>query len=240
MAEQLRVALVDDELVARRRLARLVEAQHDVELVGSYASARELLAALPTLQADVVLLDIQMPELTGLEASALIDAQGGPYVIFVTAHSEHALEAFERGALDYLLKPLDEVRLGRALARVRRARGGAVAAPTSAPERLALSTHRGVLMLDPASIDHAAYDGQLVTLRVGDRDLVCDWSLAELEARVPDAALLRVHRRYLLNLRAVDRLEPLADGGYIAHTKAGAQVPIARQAARALRRRLDL
>lgn len=240
MAERLRVALVDDELLARKRLSRLVEAMPEAELVGVFASARELLSALPALGCDVVLLDIHMPELDGLAASSLLDAQGGPYVVFVTAHSEHALQAFEHGALDYLLKPVDEARLARALGRVRRGASASAAHPAESATALALPTHRGVLLVEPSRIDHAAYDGQLVTVRTDDREIVSAWSLTELEARVPDGILWRVHRRYLLNLRAVERLEPLPDGGYVAHTRAGARVPIARQAARALRRRLGL
>src|SRR6476620_6496757 len=121
-ANCLRVVLADDELVARRRLTRLLEAMGQVVVVGTYENAHDLLKALPETQPDVVLLDIQMPELTGLEASSLID-DSGPYVIFVTAHSEHALDAFELGALDYLLKPVEPARLLRALDRARRARG---------------------------------------------------------------------------------------------------------------------
>jgi two-component system LytT family response regulator len=236
----LRVALADDEAMARKRLSRLVESLKDAELVGAFESATELLEALPGLQADVVLLDIQMPELTGLDAAALLAQEGGPYVIFVTAHSEHALTAFEHGALDYVLKPVDVARLAQALARARRMLPRSHDAEPELPPRLAIQTMKGIVLVDPQQISHAVYDGQLVTLCAAGRNIVTDWSLSELETRVPGGLLLRVHRRYLLNLAEVERLEPVEDGGYNAVTRAGAVVPVARQAARVLRKRLGL
>jgi two-component system LytT family response regulator len=234
--ERLRVALVDDEATARKRLARLLEALPNVEIVGAFESAQELLNALPESQADVVLLDIQMPDLNGLDASALID---GPYVIFVTAHSEHALTAFDRGALDYILKPVDAARLKRAIERAARVLGR-TATHDNLPERLAITTLKGVTLLDPQLITYAVYDGQLVTLHTADKSIVTAFTLAELEARIPDGLLMRVHRRYLLNLAKVERLEALSDGGYTAITHSQQSIPIARQAARVLRKRLNL
>jgi DNA-binding LytR/AlgR family response regulator len=240
MPETLRIALADDEAMARKRLSRLVESLKDTELVGAFESASELLQSLPGLKADVVLLDIQMPELTGLDAAALLAQEEGPYVIFVTAHSEHALTAFEHGALDYVLKPVDVARLAQALARARRLITRNPEAEPELPSRLGVQTVKGIILIDPQEISHAVYDGQLVTIWAGGRSIVTDWSLSDLETRVPEGLLLRVHRRYLLNLSEVERLEPLEDGGYNAVTRAGVMVPVARQAARALRRRLGL
>ncbi len=239
MSDKIRVALADDELAARKRLTRLLEAMPEVEVVGVFESAAELLASPNLERADVLLLDINMPDLTGLDAAAMLSVEDAPYVIFVTAHSDHALAAFELGALDYVLKPVDAGRLKRAIERARRALGrdGAERAQF---ERLAVATRKGIVLVDPAAIASASYDGQLVTLNAGGTELMTDWKLADLEARMPDGLLLRVHRRYLLNLAHVERLEPLDDGGYTAVCKTGARIPIARQAARTLRKRLGL
>ena len=114
----LRVALADDELVARKRATRLLEALPGVAVVGVYASADEVLARIAEDDVDVLVLDIQMPGLSGLDAHALLP-DDGPEVIFATAHPEHAVEAFELGAVDYVLKPIEAGRLGKAIERAR-------------------------------------------------------------------------------------------------------------------------
>ncbi|MEY4509744.1 MAG: response regulator, partial [Pseudomonadota bacterium] len=112
----LRVLVADDEATARRRLVRLLAAFPHVTVVAECTNGREVIAHLEACQRppDILLLDIRMPELSGLEACALLPEES-PYVIFATAHSEHALEAFEVGAEDYLLKPIEAASLERAL-----------------------------------------------------------------------------------------------------------------------------
>ncbi len=114
----LRVLVADDEAIARKRLVRLLGDMPDVEVVGECADGRQVLAALRDSEPDVVLLDIQMPELSGLDAPKFFPP-GGPSVVFCTAHPAHAVSAFDVGAVDYLLKPIDGVRLRKALDRVR-------------------------------------------------------------------------------------------------------------------------
>ncbi|MEZ4384535.1 MAG: LytTR family DNA-binding domain-containing protein, partial [Nannocystaceae bacterium] len=190
-------------------------------------------------EVDVVLLDIRMPGLSGIETGALFP-DDGPEIIYTTAYGEHALAAFDVGAVDYLLKPIDALKLRRALerARGRAVEAAAVSEPTLA--RLAVTTREGVVLLAPAAIGYALFDGALVTLHTDRGALLCDLSLQELEDRLPAASFERVHRRALLNLERVDRLEPLETGGYRAHMQGGGEVPIARQAARRLRRRLGI
>jgi two-component system, LytTR family, response regulator len=233
----LRVLAADDELLARKRLERLLTAMPGVEFLGACASAEELLARLDDEDCDVVLLDIQMPGLTGLEAGALMP-DGGPLVVFVTAHERHALEAFGVGAIDYVVKPVEAARLGRALDRARRRLAPAPVAGAGAP-RLAIETKGGVLLLDPGEITHVEVEGALTAVvSLAQGRVLTEMSLGKLGERL--GGFERVHRQALVNLARVRRLEPLASGGYVAHLDGGGAVPVSRAVARRLRRRLGL
>jgi two-component system LytT family response regulator len=231
----LRVLAADDEPLARKRLERLLSSLPGVEFLGACASAEELLARLAHEDCDVAVLDVRMPGLSGLEAGALLP-DDGPLVIFVTAHADHAVEAFEVGAVDYVVKPVEAARLGRALERARRR----LVPPAGAPaERLAVETRAGVLLLDPAHISHAEVDGALTALvSLEHGRVLTETALGQLARRL--AGFERVHRRALVNLARVRRLEPSPGGTYLAHLDGGARVPVSRAVARRLRRRLGL
>ena len=236
----LSILIVDDEELARRRLHRLLGELPGCEVAGECGSGQEALALLARgeVEVDVVLLDVRMPGLDGLEAAALLPEEG-PYIIFTTAHADHAIAAFDLGAVDYLLKPIEAVRLGRALERARHRLGPRQAAPGEL-SRLPVSTKAGIVLVDPRGLSHAIFDGALVTLHTAQGPLLTDQSLQELEERLPPALFERVHRRALVNLEKIERLEPQETGGYLARMPGGGEVPIARQAARRLRRRLGL
>jgi two-component system LytT family response regulator len=235
----LRVLIADDELVARKRLHRLLAAIPRVEIAGECTTGEEVLKRLEDEDVDVVLLDIQMPGLDGIQTKALM-AEDGPYVVFTTAHPEHAIEAFDVGAADYVLKPIEPARLAKALERARK-HLESTARATPGVGRLAIATSKGVRLVDPDAVTHAVFDGSLVTLHVAGEVLLTEMSLQDLLTRLPnDGRFERVHRRALVNLHRVDRLEPQPTGGYVAVIDAGARVDVSRQAARRLRRRLSL
>lgn len=236
----MRVLAADDELVARRRISRLLEAMPGVELVGVHEDAAGVLEQLAEDAVDVLVLDVQMPGLTGLELSAMLGDEA-PVVVFATAHPQHAVEAFDVGAADYVLKPIDAARLGKAIDRAREKRRPPPASATERVDRIAVPTRDGIVLVDPAEVSHAVFDGSLVTLgtRNGTSHLT-EATLAELGARLPAERFERVHRRALLNLQEVAVLVPTPAGGYQAQTKCGAQVPVSRQAARKLRRWLGI
>ena len=222
----------------------------DVAVAGECADAHEVLERVRAGGIDVVLLDIQMPELSGIEALQLFPADG-PVVIFCTAHTAHAVAAFDVGAIDYLLKPIEAARLRKALdARAIATRAAATptswrasraaATRSSRCDRLALPTRQGIVLLDPRDVSHAELDGELVTVHTADAQYLSALSLQELESRLPGERFARVHRRALVNLEHVVRLEPNEVGGYTARTRNGRAVEISRQAARDLRKRLGL
>ena len=250
MMSGMRVLVADDELVARKRLVRLLGAMEGVAVVGECESGEAVLARLKTKDVDVVLLDIHMPGLSGLETFELLP-EDGPVVVLCTAHPDHAVEAFEQGAADYVMKPVEAGRLKKALVRagdrlaLRRqgpapARGdGAEAAPRGL-DRLAVPTRQGIVLLDPRAVSHAILEGELVSVVTEEGTYLSDDSLADLQERLPRDLFERVHRRAILNLEHVGRLEPLETGGFVAHTRGGHQVEVSRQAARELRRRLKV
>jgi two-component system, LytTR family, response regulator len=225
----LRVAIADDELQARKRLVRLAREHGDVEVVAACASAEELLAALPGARADVLLLDISMPGRSGLEVREVL-GDGAPPIVFVTAHPEHAASAFDLGVVDYVVKPVTADRLAKALARVRQA--------ARQPPRLTIETHRGLVVLDPTELIAARLDGVLVTLVTKGGELPTTLTLKALAARLPPGKFARLDRQHLVNLDHLARLAPQANGGATAVMRSGLELPVSRQAARTLRRRL--
>ncbi|NVJ10074.1 response regulator [Myxococcus sp. AM001] len=246
MSAPLRVLIADDELLARKRLTRLLAALPDTEVCGEASDAEGVLSAVRAGGVDVVLLDIHMPGLSGLDALALLP-EGGPRVILCTAHAEHAVQAFEHGAVDYVLKPVEPARLQKALERAR-ARGPAAVSPPPKPPgppvrglgRLPIPTRQGIVLVDPEAISHASLEDELVTVFTTQGDFLTDFTLNELVEKLPSEHFHRVHRRALLNLTHVARLEPLDTGGYLARTLRGHAVEVSRQSARELRRMLGL
>jgi len=182
---------------------------------------------------DLALLDVEMPGMNGMEAFAALGPRA-PFVVFCTAHATYAVEAYDRGAVDYVLKPVDPERLRKAVDRAR------VRVRDRAPsDRLAIATKSGVVLVDPLAVTHATLDGALVTVfTAGGEKHLTDDSLNELERKLP--RMVRVHRRALLALEHVTRLEPQPTGGYVARTAGGHAVEVSRQAARDLRKRLGL
>jgi two-component system LytT family response regulator len=245
VSQSLRVLIADDELLARKRLARLLSALPDVEVCGEAADGEAVLAAARAGGLDVILLDIHMPGLSGLDALALLPEEG-PGVILCTAHAEHAVDAFEHGAVDYVLKPVEAARLQKALDRARMRLGPkeepakGQAGGSKGLARLPIPTRQGIVLVDPETISHATLEGELVTVFTTQGEFLTDFTLNELSDKLPVEGFQRVHRRALLNLAHVTRLEPLETGGYIARTSRGHSVEVSRQSARELRRMLGL
>ena len=220
----MRVLLADDELVARKRLTRLLAAIDDVTVVGECDSGAAVLERVRVKEADVdlVLLDIQMPNLSGLETMALLP-EDGPLVVLCTAHPDHAVDAFEHGAVDYILKPVEPARLKKALARAaarlaERSERSPLAPAREGPdapvfERLPIRTRQGIVLVDPKTVSHAVLEGELVTVVADGGTYLSESTLNELQERLPRETFERVHRRALLNLEHVVRLEPLETGG---------------------------
>jgi two-component system response regulator AlgR len=209
----LRVLIVDDEELARLRLRSLVQECTDpvVEVVGEAASTAQALVWLATQRCDLLLLDVHMPGRDGLQlADELRQRSDAPAVVFVTAHAEHALRAFDLAAVDYLTKPVKRERLHAALQRVAQHRGLTPALPAAVAaqdEPVIVVSERGRVVRVPQSqVLYLKAELKYVTLRTAEHTYVLDESLSDLELRLGER-FLRVHRNALVARRAVRALE---------------------------------
>jgi len=235
-SDALRVLIVDDEPPARTRLARMLAELPEVTLVGEAANGIDAITACARLAPDVVLLDIRMPGMDGIEAARHLSAlEQPPAVVFVTAHDEHALEAFEAQAVGYLLKPVRQEKLARAIQRAAR-----VAAPQL--RRLAADARLGqrrqqicarlgdqLRLIPVEDIYYFAAGQKYVTVRHrGGSDLI-DESLRTLAAEF-GPEFVRVHRNSLVALRHVAAVERTPEGQYVVRMKHDGEIlPVSRR-----------
>jgi len=234
--------------MARKRVLRLLGEVGGIEATFECESGEQVLARLCEDDVDVAILDVNMPGMSGID-TVLAMPEERPYIVFLTAHPEHAVKAFEVGAVDYVLKPVDDARLSKAIARARAfldhgPSGRAIDEGTAAPQKLAklaIATHDGAALVSLAEVTHATFDGALVSVHTSNRTILTDNTLQELENKLgPAGTFERVHRRAILNLDHVERLESVDSGGYVACLSTGKKVDVSRQSARKLRRRLGL
>jgi len=240
----LRVLVCDDELMARKRVLRLLGELGGIEATIECESGEQVLARLREDDVDVAILDVNMPGMSGID-TVLAMPEERPYVVFLTAHPEHAVKAFEVGAVDYVLKPVDDARLSKAIERARTFLDhGPRAGEGKAPQKLtklAIETHDGAALVSPSEVTHATFDGTLVSIHTSTRTILTDQTLQDLEVKLGPAGVFeRVHRRAIVNLDHVERLESVDSGGYVACLSTGKRVDVSRQSARKLRRRLGL
>ena len=251
----LRAFLIDDEPLALDRLARMLRATGRVEIVGRATDPTEGLAAVAATAVDVLFLDIHMPGLSGFQVVERVPS--GPSIVFVTAHDEHAVRAFEVNAVDYLLKPVDRARLDAALDRIgaRRARPGGddvraaldrlaqqLRGAPSFLEHLAARTRDRVQLIPAADVTHVLAKDRATYAVTPTSQHMLDATLAELERRLDPARFLRINRGILVNLAWVGELraEP---GGHLAVRLKDAErteLAVSRDRARTLKDRLGL
>lgn len=227
----IRVLVVDDEPYSRLKLVKLIEAVPDLKLVGTCQNGREAVDAVRHERPDLVFLDIQMPELDAFEALERIGHGQLPYIIFTTAYSEYAARAFEVEAVDYLLKPFDQTRFERALARARRllteAATRGVPPVTSVAElltalldrrlgkaRIMVKVGNGIRPLDVAAILYVQSEGDYLRLKLVGEELRIRERMKDIEQQVADAGFVRIHRSVLVNLEHVCEMKPKKHGDY--------------------------
>ena len=235
----LRVAIVDDEIPARQVLREYLSSDPNVELVAECANGFDAVKAVADKHPDLLLLDVQMPKLDGFEVLELVGRETA--VVFTTAYDEYALRAFEVHAVDYLLKPFSLDRLQEALGRVRERLARAPVAQPAAAEIAAAARPRGtwlsrivirhgpeVHIVPIDKVDYVEAQDDYVGVRTGDKTLLKEQTLGELERQLDPRRFVRVHRSYLLNLDRLVRLEPTETDGKVAVLRDGRRLPVSR------------
>lgn len=260
--ERFRALVVDDEPIARKSLQVLLERDPEVELVGHCATGRAAIQMLQRTPVDVLLLDVQMPGAGGFEVLEVVGPEAALAVVFVTAFDDYAVQAFEVGAVHYLLKPYDDARFASVLARAKEhVRGVRVrrlarqlteacttgAPPISSPtpnaplapsyrERLAVKDAGKVTLLPVEQIDWVEAEDDYVEVHVGPRSHLIRGTLRELEVELDPRRFVRIHRSLMVNLDRVKELQPLFHGEYSVLLSGGQRLKLSRS----YRDRLDL
>ena len=236
---RLRVILVDDEASARSLLREYLAERPDIDLVSECTNGFEAVKAVAELAPDLLLLDVQMPKLSGFEVLELVTV---PAVIFVTAYDEYALRAFEVHAVDYLLKPFTAERLDAALqrARDRLARGQAQNLGTLArtaretrgdpphADRVLVREGSDIRVIPVSHLDYAEARDDSVLLKMGKEKATKQQTLADLQATLDPTRFVRIHRSYLLNVERLQKLELYAKDSRLAILTDGTRLPVSR------------
>ena len=233
----IRVLVVDDETLARRNLTVLLHRDPDIGSVVESASGTDAIEKIKTLRPDIVFLDVQMPECGGFDVLELLGTALPPVIIFVTAHDEYALRAFEAGALDYLLKPFDDARFHRALNRAKDKLAHHVPTRRAAP-RLVVKSHGRVTFLNVADIHWIEAAGYYACLHLGSETHILRRSLLELERDLGDDEFVRIHRSIIVRLDQIHGLELQADGDYEVVLKSKVRLRLSRRYRKRIQDRL--
>lgn len=247
----LKTLIVDDEPIARKVLREELESITDVEIVGEADDGLTALAKIATEQPDLVLLDLQMPVMSGFEVIRSLKAQArAPVIVIVTAYDEFALQAFEAGVIDYLLKPVGHDRLAAALDRARRlsdretverlARLQDITDPAAARQTRRIVGRAGqeFFLLGTAEIYAFQADGDLVRIITAGRTFEATQTLRVLEQRLKNSGFSRIHRNALVNVQHVRKLSALSSQRWLITLANGQEFIASKRQAREVRQLL--
>lgn len=258
----LRALIVDDEYPARQELRYLLEQFQDVEIVGEAAGAKEAYKLVEVLEYDILFLDINLPEVNGLELTAKFkEFSKKPQVVFITAYENYAVDAFEIDAADYIMKPINKLRLRQAIDKVINKKkkenegnaaegnykepGSSSIDVSSLPGRAELISSRIIaelkgrmILVNVDDVYYAFTEGDLVYLKTYEDKMLTRFTLKELEARLNKSIFFRAHRSYIVNINKVKEIQPFFNGTYnlVLEDKERSEVPVSRNQAKKLRK----
>jgi len=231
--KKLKALLVDDELLALKLLQSILEARDDIEVIGLCRNGREAKESINSQHPDVVFLDINMPSLSGIQVAQYLDSQHdtSPIIIFTTAFERHALDAFEVGATDYLLKPLDTDRVHTAVERAKKL----VAQPTTPASELqgsdssiTIKDGSRINVVNQSEILWIDAAGDYMCVHIGEETLVTRATMKELLEKLDYEGLVRIHRSSIVNLNVISRAEKLPKGEYLLTLNCGKELKVSR------------
>ena len=249
MSHRIRTLVADDEPIARARVVSLLAGEADVELVRECTTGEEAREAIARGDLDLLFLDIQMPELTGLELARTIEASGQPAVVFVTAYDQYALRAFEVHALDSLLKPFTAERfraaLGHARAHLARRRAGdqtppsaRETQPSAKKSRLMVKSGGRIHFVRTADIDWCEASGNYVRMHAGQHEYLVRDTMAHLESELDSQQFMRIHRSTIVNVDRIREMQSSFNGEYVVLMRNGIRLTLSRGYRDAIQARL--
>jgi len=240
----MRVVIADDEPLAREKLRLMLTAEPGVNILAECRNGAEILDALNTHKPDLLMLDVQMPELDGFAVLNQVPPESLPIIIFTTAFDCHAVRAFEANALDYLLKPFDQERLHQA---VNRARAELMKADdreathrllnfisqnanwqSPSGRRLVIRSGGRVIFLGLDEIDYVEAAANYVKINVGKQSYLLRKGIGEIAEKLDPALFVRIHRSAIVNVRRIKELQPVNSGEYIVVLKDGKELSCSR------------
>jgi two-component system, LytTR family, response regulator len=249
MTRPMKTLIVDDESIARRVLAEELEAFPEVTVLGEASNGKEALLKISELKPDVVFLDLQMPVMSGFEVIQILQRAPGPVVVIVTAYDQHAIRAFEAGAIDYLLKPVNAVRLQKAVERAQSLRrnpleaandlakiASATNASSPAPSRKIVGRiGEEYHVLDADDVLAFQAERELVWIVTAKQRLLATQPLHALEERLVGTQFRRVHRNAIVNVNHVRKLSVLSSQRWLVTLSNSLQLTVSKRLARAIR-----
>jgi two-component system LytT family response regulator len=240
----IRTLIVDDEPIARHSVARLLRDDPDIELLGEYGDGASALESIRRLRPDLIFLDIQMPEMTGIEMIASLDHAEIPATVFVTAYERYAVRAFEANAVDYLVKPFSRSRFALTLERAKRrlsAKADSDVTPAKVLQALAdlrreqdyvqripVPVDEHITLLDVAEIDWIEANRNSVRLHAGRNVYELRETMATLEARLNPRKFVRVHRSAIVNVERIKAIHPWFNGYHVIVLTTGKELRMSR------------
>ena len=242
MELQAKILIVDDEPLARHRIREMLKGDREVEIVGEARNGYEAIAAINTHAPDIVFLDVQMPDMNGFDVLKSVSARLKPLVVFVTAYDQHAVQAFDVQALDYLMKPFDRRRFAKALnhakAQIRLRKRSDTAsiikrleelnAADRYLERFAIKTGEAVLFIRAEDVDSIEAEGNYVRLNVANSSYLLRETLNNVETKIDRRTFVRIHRSTIVNINRVKELQIWAKGEYRVVLHSGASHALSR------------
>ncbi|HBR56514.1 MAG TPA: hypothetical protein DEA22_03450 [Blastocatellia bacterium] len=251
---KLRVILADDERPAREYLKNLLAEINGVEIVGEAVTGADAVELIKSAKPDLAILDLQMPELSGLEAVKMLRKNQMPLVAFVTAYDQFAVQAFELNAIDYLLKPVERQRLKQTIARsleriehldwreteAKRIRNAIKSYENAEKlERIPVKLRDEIILVPVAEIASVIADGELLRITTGENQkYVINFRLKDLEPKLDEKRFVRLSRGAIVNIDAIASLAPMPGGTFIVFLTNGQELPTSRLQSRILRSRL--
>jgi two-component system LytT family response regulator len=258
MSRQLRVLVVDDEPVARRLLREELELYPDVSVVGEAENGRRALEQIAELHPTLVFLDLQMPVMGGFEVIANLRGGPIPAIVIVTAYDQHAIEAFEAGAIDYLLKPVGEMRLQKAIERARALQGKDLQAAESmlrlsetvaslqpglpsqaAGRKIVGKLGEEYFLLDQNEVLAFQAEGEVVTIITAKHRYAATQSLRAIEERLRNSPFQRVHRNSIVNVNHVRKMSAMSSQRWLLTLSNAQQLIVSKRLAHSVRQMLN-